>query len=119
MAAGRNEARIVSAYLDALTANAPRRGRKRTAESVNARLEAIETELDSADMITRLNLVQERMNLTEELTRIQGESNDLPEAQAEFIKVAASYGDRRGITYAAWREIGVPPEVLREAGVSR
>ena len=37
----------------------------------------------------------------------------------EFVKVAASYSERRGITYAAWREIGVTPEVLKKAGVGR
>jgi hypothetical protein len=35
------------------------------------------------------------------------------------VEVAASYSARQGISYDAWREIGVPAAVLREAGVSR
>ncbi len=38
MAVGRNESRSVRLYLEALTANRPKRGRKRTAESIAKRL---------------------------------------------------------------------------------
>ena len=31
----------------------------------------------------------------------------------------AEYGERKGITYAAWREAGVDPGVLRKAGIKR
>jgi hypothetical protein len=118
MATGRSESRIVGAYLEALEAHRPKRGRKRTAQTVSARLEAIESEFDEADMLTRVNLVQERMNLEAELAAFD-EADVLAEAQAAFIECASSYSERRGITWSAWREIGVPPEVLREAGVRR
>ena len=36
-----------------------------------------------------------------------------------FVEVAASFSERRGISYAAWREIGIAPAVLRRAGISR
>ena len=36
-----------------------------------------------------------------------------------FVEVAKSYSDRQGISYAAWRTVGVAPEVLRRAGVTR
>ena len=42
LAAGRNEGRAVKAYLDALEQNRPRRGRKRTTDSVKKRLAVIE-----------------------------------------------------------------------------
>ena len=32
---------------------------------------------------------------------------------------AEGYGERKGITHAAWRALGVPPDVLRKAGISR
>jgi hypothetical protein len=35
------------------------------------------------------------------------------------VKVARSYGERNGITYTAWREIGVDPAVLKKAGITR
>lgn len=118
MATGRAESRAVSNYLEVMAANKPKRGRKRTPDSIKNRLEVIGAELDEADMLSRVNLVQERMNLLEELGAME-ERVDLSEFEADFIKVAASYSDRRGITYAAWREIGVTPEVLKRAGVSR
>ncbi|GIU89637.1 MAG: hypothetical protein KatS3mg010_0736 [Acidimicrobiia bacterium] len=45
LAEGRNQSRAVSRYLDALEANRPKRGRKRTADSVKKRLAAVEAEL--------------------------------------------------------------------------
>jgi hypothetical protein len=33
--------------------------------------------------------------------------------------VAAEYGQRKGISYAAWRELGVSPAVLKRAGITR
>jgi len=36
----------------------------------------------------------------------------------EFVAVASSYSDHRGISYAAWREVGVDAAVLRRAGVT-
>src|SRR5205085_2445246 len=34
-----------------------------------------------------------------------------------FTRVAASFSRRRGIDYGTWREVGVPIEVLRAAGL--
>jgi hypothetical protein len=118
MAVGRAESRIVSTYLEALTANKPKRGRKRTAESITNRLEAIESELEDADMLSRVNLIQERMDLEHELAAME-EKVDISEFEAEFVKVAKSYSERRGISYAAWREAGIDAAILKKAGVSR
>jgi hypothetical protein len=35
------------------------------------------------------------------------------------VKSAAPYSERKGITYSAWREVGVPANVLEKAGISR
>jgi uncharacterized protein YicC (UPF0701 family) len=119
LAAGRTQGRAVKAYLEALIEHRPRRGRKRTAETVKRRLDAIERELlGDVEPLTRLHLVQERMDLTEELTRFQT-SIDTGRLEQEFISVAADYSARKGISYSAWREAGVPAEVLRRAGISR
>lgn len=118
MAVGRAESRAVSSYLEVLEANRPKRGRKRTAESVNARLEAIVEELDGADMLARVNLIQERMDLEYELA-VMDDKIDISEYEAEFLAVAKSYSDRRGITYAAWREAGLDAAILKKAGITR
>ena len=45
LARGRTEGKIVRDYLESLRANKPKRGRKRTADSINKRLDAIESNL--------------------------------------------------------------------------
>src|SRR6516164_6630360 len=48
LAVGREESRAVRRYLEALEAHRPRRGRKRTAEGIEARLRQIDNKLPSA-----------------------------------------------------------------------
>ena len=45
LAQGRSEGKAVRDYLEALRANKPKRGRKRTADSIKKRLAAIDAEL--------------------------------------------------------------------------
>jgi hypothetical protein len=118
MAAGRTEGRAVKKYLEALEGHRPRRGRKRTPESINARLDRIDHELIAADPMTRLSLIQERLDLKDELRRMETVV-DLTEVEADFVTAAKAYGERKGISYQAWREIGVPPAVLKSAGINR
>jgi len=118
MAVGRNESRAVRGYLEALEAHRPKRGRKRTPESVERRLEAIDSEMEEADPITRVNLVQERLNLLSELESLTA-GTDISELEDAFVEAAKGYSDRRGISYSAWREVGVEPTVLKRAGITR
>jgi hypothetical protein len=118
LAEGREQGRAVRRYLEALEAHKPKRGRKRTPESVQKRLAAIDETLGTADALTRLHLVQERMDLERELAS-NGNAVDLKGLEDEFAAAAAPYGARKGITYAAWRQLGVDPAVLRRAGIKR
>ena len=118
MATGRTESAVVKRYLEALETNKPKRGRKRTPDSIQKRLVAIDAALPDADPLQRLNLIQERKDLDTELASM-GEKVDLSALEAEFVKVAAAYGSRKGIGYATWREVGVSAETLKKAGVSR
>ncbi|MDQ4089574.1 MAG: hypothetical protein M3163_04620 [Actinomycetota bacterium] len=118
LAEGRDQGRAVRRYLEALEAHKPKRGRKRTPESVQKRLAAIDERLDDADALTRLHLIQERMNLENELATA-GNTVDLQALEEEFVAAAAPYGARKGITYAAWRQLGVDPAVLRRANIKR
>jgi len=119
LAEGRNHARLVGRYLEALEAHKPKRGRKRTTDSVKKRLAAVEQELKNASALNRLTLLQERRNLEVELAGMQGRGPDVSGLEKDFVKVAKSYSARKGITYGAWREFGVSPEVLKKAGISR
>jgi uncharacterized protein YicC (UPF0701 family) len=118
LAEGRSEGRAVKAYLEALEQNRPRRGRKRTPDSVKRRLAAIDASLGDASALARLQLVQERMDLQKELESM-GQKVDLTKLEGEFVKTAKKYSERKGISYAAWRELGVSADVLKKAGVAR
>lgn len=118
LAVGRDESRAVRRYLEALEAHKPKRGRKRTTEGIQARLRAIDGKMASADPLSKVHLVQEKMNLESELAN-KGETVDLGALEKGFVKAARSYGERKGITYAAWRSAGVDATVLRKAGVPR
>jgi len=118
LAEGRTQGRAVRAYLEALESTKPKRGRKRTADSIKKRLDVIDAELEGADPLKALNLRQERRNLYGELAGID-DKVDLAAVEADFVTAAKSYGERRGIAYEVWREAGVPPEVLQKAGISR
>ena len=118
LAEGREQGRAIRAYLEALESTKPKRGRKRTSDSIKKRIDVIERELESADPLKALNLRQERRNLYGELAGID-DKIDIAEVEAGFVAAAKTYGERRGIAYEVWREAGVPPEVLQKAGISR
>ena len=115
---GRAEGRIVRDYLEALRSNKPKRGRKRTADSINKRLAAIDEELQSASAIEELQLIQERRDLQAELASL-GSGVDVGEIEESFVSVAKGYGERKGISYASWRDVGVSAATLKRAGISR
>jgi hypothetical protein len=56
--------------------------------------------------------------LESELLQLEGVI-DISPLEKAFIKVAKSYADRKGISYSAWRTIGVSPAVLQKAGIPR
>jgi NTP pyrophosphatase (non-canonical NTP hydrolase) len=118
LAKGRLEGRIVRDYLEGLRATKPKRGRKRTPETITKRLTAIDGELASATPIEELLLIQERRDLQAELAA-KSNSIDMDTLEAEFVGVAKSYSDSKSISYASWRDVGVPASTLKRAGISR
>ncbi len=118
LAQGRSEGRAVKSYLEALEKNRPRRGRKRTPESIKKRLSAIDAQFRDASALHRLQLVQEKMDLDKELAQL-GAKVDLSALEAAFVKTAGKYAERKGISYAAWRQLGVSADTLKQAGITR
>ncbi len=118
LAEGRSQGKAIRDYLEALDAHKPRRGRKRTPDSIKRRLERIEAELPDAEMMKRVAMVQERMDLRRELDASEG-GVDLTKLEAQFVKFAKSYSERKAISYAAWREVGVSAATLKAAGIGR
>lgn len=105
-------------YLEGLRISKPKRGRKRTPESINGRLQKIEASMAGASAIEELQLIQERRDLTAELEQMDS-GVDLTELEDAFVGVARAYGDRKGISYASWRDVGVSAATLKRAGISR
>jgi hypothetical protein len=118
LARGRAEGRVVRDYLEALRATKPKRGRKRTPESIQQRLDAIDSSLESASAVEELLLVQERRDLESELAAMS-EQVDISALEDRFVDVAKSYSDSKKLSYAAWRDVGVQPAVLKRAGITR
>jgi hypothetical protein len=118
LAKGREEGRIVRQYLEALESTKPRRGRKRTPDSIRRRLAVIESSMAGADPLARLHLVEEKQRLEAELAH-SGDTVDLAALEKSFVKVARIYGERKGISYSAWRTVGVGASVLQQAKIPR
>jgi hypothetical protein len=118
LAEGREQGAVVRRYLEALDAAKPRRGRRRSPASIAKRLTVIEKELEAAEPLHRLHLRQERRGLHAAQAETQG-TVDLGALEKQFVKVAAAYGERKGIDYPTWREEGVPAAVLEKAGIAR
>ena len=118
LAKGRREGKVVREYLDGLRATKPKRGRKRTEETVQKRLDAIEAEIEDASPIDELHLVQERRDLQAELEAMS-QTIDMQSLEDAFVDVAKSYSESTTISYASWRDVGVAPGVLKRAGIGR
>ncbi len=118
LAEGRELGRAVREYLEALEQNKPKRGRKRTADSVRKQLADIATKLPDASPVKKVELIQLRRDLEVELATM-GTKVDLSAVEKGFVKAAKTYSERKGISYATWREAGVPADVLKKAGITR
>ena len=118
LAQGRQASNAVRRYLEALEASRPRRGRKRTPESIQARLDEIEQQLRGASAFDRLNLLAETERLQTSLDQLSS-GEDLGPLRDDFIEFARTYGEAKGISYASWRAAGVSAADLKAAGITR
>jgi len=112
--------RAVRTYLEAIEAQRPRRGRRRTPESIQKRLTAIDADMKTVSVLKRLELTQERLNLQAELAA--GDNTvDMDALRADFVAHAKTFGESRTppISYRAWRTVGVDAATLTEAGIAR
>ena len=117
LAAGRKDAAAVKAYLEAIEGNRPRRGRPRTVESITAQLDTVHKKLVDASALERLQLTQQRMDLERDLKAMQT-TRDTAALEKAFVAVAKRYSERKGISVAAWKELGVSAAVLKKAGIA-
>ncbi|RIK11165.1 MAG: hypothetical protein DCC49_01060 [Acidobacteria bacterium] len=115
---GRIESSAVKAYLEALTAGTATH-RSADPGAIQRRLRGVEDRLaKESNPLKRLELTQQQMNLTAALNASSAGSDEA-KLREGFVRFAAAYGKRRGISYKAWRAVGVPASVLKQAGISR
>lgn len=116
LAQGRKEARAIKAYLKVLDAKKP--GRPVTRESLESRLKAVNGKIDSSDdPLKRLDLIQSKLNIEDALSDLDDVVN-MEALEAGFAENAGNYSERKGISYTAWREYGVPAATLKGAGIA-
>lgn len=118
LAEGRAQGRAVRDYLAALSEDR-KPGRKVDAGTIEAKIADVQSTIDSEpDPAKRVELIQKRLDLESRLVDLQ-EAVDLEALEEGFVAVAADYSERKGITYSAWREAGVPAAALKRAGIKR
>lgn len=115
LARGRTEARAIKAYLNAVNSKSP--GRPITKESLQQRLEKVNEKLGAeSDPLKNVELLQSKLDIEKSLAKME-EADDFDQLEQRFVENAASYSDRKGISYTAWRQFGVPAAVLKQAGI--
>lgn len=115
LAEGRKQARAIKSYLNAIASRKP--GRPVTKETLNSRLVKVNQKLEEADSpLDEIDLIQSRLDIERAMAELEDAQN-MAELEAGFVEHAAAYSERKGISYTAWREYGVPAKVLRSAGV--
>jgi hypothetical protein len=117
LAEGRRQSRAVKSYLEALNTETQTSGNDE--ETLRKRLDKVERQIaDEENPARRVELVQRRLDLENQLENVE-EAPDLESLEKDFQDVVKDYSERKGISYKAWREVGVPASVLRDAGLKR
>ncbi|WP_052664699.1 hypothetical protein [Nitriliruptor alkaliphilus] len=118
LAEGRAQGRAVRDYLAALeTERKP--GRKLDKGAIEGRIADVQSSINAEpDPAKRVELIQKRLDLEAKLVDLQDDV-DLDALEEGFVQAAGPYSERKGISYTAWREAGVPAAALKRAGVPR
>ncbi len=118
LARGREMSTIVDRYLSVV--NVPKkRGRRVSPVVLRKRLAAAEATMKSSTGVAKVLAAQEVRDLRGRLADASGEGTNTKTLEASFVKVARQFSVNRGISYAAWRDAGVPAAVLQRAGIAR
>ncbi len=118
LAKGRAQGKAVRDYLAALEQDR-KPGRRMDRDTIEQKISDVQDTVDAEpDPAKRVDLIQRRLDLEERLVSL-AEEPDLEGLEQGFIEVAAEYSERKGISYTAWREAGVPAATLKAAGVKR
>ncbi|MCY4371564.1 MAG: hypothetical protein OXF41_19615 [bacterium] len=87
--------------------------------ALQERLDRLTSQIEAEEnSLKRLQLIQQRFDVEDKL-KAMDDSVDYEALEADFVAAAASYSQRKGITYSAWRTAGVAPNVLKASGIRR
>ncbi len=118
LARGRAQGKAVRDYLSALEQKRAR-GRTPDRDTLQKRIEEVQQKIDEEENpAKRVELIQRRLDHEEQLIALDDEP-DMEALQDGFVDAVREYSERKGITYHAWREAGVPADVLKQAGIKR
>ncbi len=98
---------VVSQYLQAIEAS-------RAAPEGFLDPDRAASALAGAEMVAGEDQEGLEAQLTESVPGSKGHVRKLEE---DFVRVAAGYSERHGMTYEQWRQTGVEPDVLARAGI--
>ena len=117
LAAGRRESRAIKLYLDALASRRP--GRPVTPDTLSKRIKDLEKRIAAeVNPLKAVDLRQARLDAENALEAAKGGA-DTASLESDFARFARSYSKRKGISYTAWREVGIPAAILKKAGITR
>ncbi len=116
----KSDGKIVSAYLNSLSLESKRGIRKPA--TIKQQLDKITQRLNSERLgqVAKLKLLQKQADLNRRYNvalKIQSASASQKEIEKEFISVVTRYSKENGITNPIWRKMGVPANILIEAGL--
>jgi len=116
IASGRSEGAAVKRYLEELQRQR-RPGRRVTKLELEDRLARTEQQiLVEENPLTQLELRQQVLDLKGRIAASETKV-DTKSLEADFVKIAKAYANRKQISYTAFREMGVPAQVLKKAGI--
>jgi hypothetical protein len=117
LAKGRRESHAVKRYLEALGNRRP--GRPVTPERLRERIADLGARIeDEQDLLKALEMRQQRIDAEVTLAKVEA-AEDMSHLEDAFVKHAKAFSERKGISYSAWRQSGVPAEILRRAGIAQ
>ena len=96
-----------------------RRGRKVSQATLEQRLATARQELRTGTGVAKVLAAQEIRALAAKIEQLNSTAGaDSKTLESDFVKIAKRFSEQRGVSYGAWRDAGVPADVLKRAGIA-
>jgi hypothetical protein len=115
---GRKASKAIRAYLEMIRDQAAPKRRGRQIDW-QARYDQAKASLEGeTDVLQQLRLTRQLREAEEMLALAEAEV-DVPAIEAGFVEWAYWYSEQHGIDHGTWVAMGVPPALLKKAGVTK